>query len=126
MATASALGLSGLALAGPDDRSGDPDSITLRERTSITEMTTPSSTPVNLAGILDDTADSRQGLDSPFDDPNDSLVISASADSPAQQTDQVSAQSPAPASPVSAASPVSPASAPTADSVGSGDDSAGS
>lgn len=96
VATASALGLSGLALAGPSDGSADPDPINLRDRTSITEVTTVSSVPTTLAGLFDASADSSLG--SPFDDVASISVASVSADSP-------DAPSPAVASPASADSP---------------------
>ena len=129
VATASALGISGLALAGPSDGSNDPGPINLRDRTSITEVTTVSSVPTTLAGLFDASADSD--LDSPFDDTSSLSVSSVSADSPdAPAPTVVSAPStdspdspPPPPPPVSADSPGSPDSV---DSASSFDDSADS
>jgi hypothetical protein len=61
---ASAIGLSGLALANPGNGSGAPDSIRLRDRTEITQVTTavtaPGGTTFNtvLSASLDTASDS--------------------------------------------------------------------
>jgi hypothetical protein len=127
VATASALGISGLALAGPSDRSDDPDPINLRDRTSITEVTTVSSVPTTLAGLFD--ADSN--LDSPFDDTSSPSVSSVSANSPDEPAPAVASPAsadspdspPPPPPPVSADSPDSPDSVDSASSFDSSADS---
>jgi hypothetical protein len=120
----SALGVSGLALAGSSDGPSNPDPIDLRDRTAITSVTTPSSMPTTIAQLLEASADSQLSTDSPFDDVDSvstALVDSpVSVDSPAQSAAEVS-----PASDDSPASPVSADSA-SADSVESTDDSADS
>ena len=123
VATVSALGVSGLALAGPSDESGEPDPINLSDRTSITQLTTPSSVPTTIAQMLADSAAS-QGVESPFDDP--ATLSAASAASAASAVSAVSAASPAAvASPASADSPA-PAPAPAASADSASADSAGS
>jgi hypothetical protein len=120
----SALGVSGLALAGSSDGPSNPDPIDLRDRTAITSVTTPSAVPTTIAQLLEASADSQLSTDSPFDDVDSvstALVDSpVSVDSPAQSAAEVS-----PASDDSPASPVSADSA-SADSVESTDDSADS
>jgi hypothetical protein len=127
-ATVSALGVSGLALAGNSGEHGEPDPINLSDRTSITEVTTTSSIPTTLAQLLADSADS-QSVESPFDDPatvSAASVSAASPASPASVASKASADSPAPApAPAPADSPASVDSA-SADSAGSSDNSADS
>jgi hypothetical protein len=118
VATASALGLSGLALADSGSRTDTPDPINLEDRTPITEVTVAKTTSTTLAdlGVRVSGADSAS---SPFDEP---------AAPPATLADSVasvgSAASPEPAP--------APAVQPAADSVDSADspddsgDSAGS
>jgi hypothetical protein len=124
LTAASALGVSGLALAGSSDGPSNPDPIDLRDRTAITSVTTPSAVPTTIAQLLEASADSQLSTDSPFDDVDSvstALVDSpASVDSPEQSAAEVS-----PASDDSPASPVSADSA-SADSVESTDDSADS
>ncbi|HSJ82186.1 MAG TPA: hypothetical protein VLA91_00065 [Acidimicrobiia bacterium] len=117
VATASALGLSGLALADSDSRTDTPDPINLEDRTPITEVTVAkTSTTLADLGVRVSSADSAS---SPFDEP---------AAPPVTMADSVasvgSAASPEPAP--------APAVQPAADSVDSADspddsgDSAGS
>ena len=126
IATASALGVSGLALAGPEDGSDDPDPIKLSDKTSITEVTVAKSTSTTLAnlGIDVDTLDSAS---SPFDDsaasPEPAQAPVASADSPDPEPAPPADDSPDQASAQSPASAQSAASAVSADSA---DNSAGS
>jgi hypothetical protein len=87
IATASALGLSGLALADSDERADIPDPINLEDRTPMTEVTVATTTSTTLAdlGVRVDTVDSAS---SPFDeqatplvtlvDPPDSVASAAS------------------------------------------------
>jgi hypothetical protein len=117
VATASALGISGLALAGPSDGSIDPDPINLRDRTSITEVTTVTSVPTTLAEILD--AGAENSLDSPFDGPGILSVSSVSADSP-------DAPAPSVVSAASADSPDAPPPPPPASADSASADSAAS
>lgn len=51
VATASALGLSGLALADSNDGSTVPDPIVLEDRTPVTEVTVAKSTSTTLADL---------------------------------------------------------------------------
>jgi hypothetical protein len=88
LTAASALGVSGLALAGSPGGSSNPDPIELRDRTAITSVTTPS-VPTTIAQLLEASAD-QSSLDSPFDDADLVSPSPASVDSPA------SADSPAP------------------------------
>lgn len=134
IATASALGISGLALAGPSEGRDTPDPINLRDRTNITEVTTPSSAPIatSISGAV--ASDSRNSLDSPFDDtttttttiivvdPTDP-VVSSSADSPDVTSPPAPAPEPDPAPP-----PAGSADSGSADSgsAGSADNSADS
>jgi len=124
VATASALGLSGLALADSDSGTQTPDPINLVDRTPITEVTVAKTTSTTLAdlGVRVVSADS---VSSPFDEPAPTTTITESA---------ASVASPEPAPSVVADSPdvASPDVAPTAspdgsvDSVGSVDNSADS
>jgi hypothetical protein len=68
VATASALGLSGLALADSGSRTDTPDPINLEDRTPITEVTVAKTTSTTLAdlGVRVSSADSAS---SPFDEP---------------------------------------------------------
>lgn len=120
VATASALGLSGLALADSNDGSAVPDPIDLEDRTPITEVTVAKSTSTTLAdlGITVSTLDSAS---SPFDDPAPvtsvagSAASAASPEAPAPAV-EASADSPAPApAPAAEASADSPAPAPAAE-----------
>ena len=117
VAAASALGISGLALAGPD-RSGTPDRIDLRDTASVTTIGTTPTVPTTLADALNRVVDSvptdDRTTDSPFDErsvqspPDDSPNSPPTPDSP----DQPSPDSPAtPDQP----SPDSPASVDTDD-----------
>jgi len=114
VATASALGLSGLALADSGSRTDTPDPINLEDRTPITEVTVAKATSTTLAdlGLRVSSADSAS---SPFDEPSppttmaDSVASAASAASP----------DPAPA-------PPPPPAADSADSADDSGDSAGS
>jgi hypothetical protein len=130
LTAASALGVSGLALAGSSDGPSNPDPIDLRDRTAITSVTTPSSMPTTIAQLLEASADSQLSTDSPFDDVDS--VSTALVDSPASVDSPVSVDSPeqsaAEVSPASDDSPASPVSADSAsaDSVESTDDSADS
>jgi len=129
LTAASALGVSGLALAGSSGGPSNPDPIDLRDRTAITNVTTPSSVPTTIAQLLEVSADSQSSLDSPFDDADLLSPDPASAGSPA------SADSPAPA-PVNADNASADSAGSTdnqvsadsasADSVGSSDNSADS
>jgi hypothetical protein len=123
VATASALGISGLALADSGSRTDTPDPINLEDRTPITEVTVAKTTSTTLAdiGVRVSGADSAS---SPFDEP---------AASPATMADSVasvgSAASPEPAPappPPPAADSVDSASADSGPSVDSPDDSADS
>jgi len=106
IATASALGISGLALAGPGEGSDIPDPIHLKDQTTVTEVT-PSSFPTttSTSGVgVREASGSGNSLDSPFDDvatttivvvdPVDPVVASSS-DSP----DVTNPPAPAPAPP---------------------------
>lgn len=119
VATASALGLSGLALADSGSRTDTPDPIDLEDRIAITEVTVAKTTSTTLAdlGVRVSSADSAG---SPFDEPAappitmaDSVASAASAASP----------DPAPAPAFAADSVDSGASADSPDDSG---DSAGS
>ncbi len=136
IATASALGVSGLALAGPDDRSDDPDPIKLSEQTPITEVTVAKTTSTTLADLGFD-VDTLDSASSPFDDSAaptttnaDSVASVASAASPEPAPAPVpSADSPDPApNPPADDSPdqASAQSAASAASADSADNSAGS
>jgi hypothetical protein len=109
IATVSALGISGLALADSSDRSDTPGSIDLEDRITITEVTTPKSTATTLADLGLDVA-TLDSASSPFDDSGTQTTVADSVASAASATTAVSA-----ASPASAASPEA-ASAPSADS----------
>ena len=115
VATASALGLSGLALADSGSRTDTPEPIDLEDRTAITEVTVAKTTSTTLAdlGVRASTADSAG---SPFDEP---------AAPPSTMADSVaSAASPDPApAPLPAAGSVDSASADSGASADSPDDS---
>lgn len=89
---ASAIGLSGLALANPGDGSDAPDPIRLRDRTEITEVTTAVTTPGSLANLLSASVDSTN--DSPFTD-TDTISVDTNSPSP----DTPSPDSPSPETP---------------------------
>lgn len=120
VATASALGLSGLALADSGSRTDTPDPINLEDRTPITEVTVAKTTSTTLAdlGVKVASADSAS---SPFDEP---APLSTMADSVASVASAASSE-PAPPPPPAADSADSPA-ADSVDSAGSPDDSGGS
>lgn len=71
VAAASALGLSGLALAGPD-RSRTPDRIDLQDTRSVTTIgttvTVPTTVAEALSRVLDSVASDDRSIDSPFDE----------------------------------------------------------
>lgn len=131
VAGVSALGLSGIALAGPGDPQSTADEIQLRERTAVTDVTvtslgtvTPSTGPDPLGGAaesgLSASADSSLDSlspDSPSpDSPSPDSPLSVSPPSP----DSPSPDSPSPVSPPSPDSPSpdspSPVSPPSPDS----------
>ncbi|MGH8953244.1 MAG: hypothetical protein ACRDX9_17715 [Acidimicrobiia bacterium] len=115
VATASALGLSGLALADSDDGSRTPDPINLEDVTPITEVTVAKTTSTTLAdlGVQVDTLDSAS---SPFDAPARTTTI---ADSVAS-ADPAPAPAPAPPADNSADSPAPPPPPAADDSADSG------
>lgn len=140
VAAASALGLSGLALAGPDASGSGQGSIELEDQASFS--TVPTTVPTTVADAIDRVADSAD-LDSPFVDdtttgdsspssPQTASVQSPqgeeSVQSPQGQESPDSPQSPAspqpePESPDSPESPASPQPEPESpDSPQSGDD----
>ncbi len=106
VATASALGLSGLALADSDDRSGTPEPIKLEDVTPITEVTVSKITSTTLAdlGVVVETLDSAS---SPFDAPTTTTTIADSVAS--ADPDPAPAPGPAPAADSADAAPESPA-----------------
>lgn len=127
VAAASALGISGLALAGSGDDRTEPEGIDLRERANLTDLTSTTthvSVPTTVADALQRVADSAPtgSADSPFDSP--SVQSAQSVQSPSPQSpptpDSPSPQSPTADSPSvqSAPSPDSPSpqSAPSPDS----------
>jgi len=128
IATASALGISGLALAGPSGGRDTPDPINLRDQTNITEVTTPSTSPTTAPIFGAEASDSRNSLDSPFDDPTTTTtivvvdptnpVVSSSGDSPDVTNPPTPAPAPDPAPP--------PAGSADSGSAGSADNSADS
>ena len=129
VATASALGLSGLALADSSSRTDTPDPINLEDRAPITEVTVAKTTSTTLAdlGVKVASADSAS---SPFDEP--AAPPSTMADSVASVASAASPE-PAPPPPPAADSVDSPPAdsvdsppADSVDSVGSPDDSGGS
>jgi hypothetical protein len=113
VATASALGLSGLALADSESGTESPDPINLVDRTPITEVTVAKNTSTTLAdlGVRVVSADS---VSSPFDEPAptttlaDSVASVDSVDSVASVASVASADSVA-----SVASVASPEPAPS-------------
>ena len=128
IATASALGLSGLALADSNDNSNTPDPINLEDVTPITEVTVAKTTSTTLAdmGVAVETLDSAS---SPFDAPATITTIAdsvASADPAPAPAPVPSADSPdvAPAPP--AADSPAPAPPPPADDSADSGASAGS
>jgi hypothetical protein len=130
VATASALGLSGLALADSDSGTESPDPINLVDRTPITEVTVAKNTSTTLAdlGVRVVSADS---VSSPFDEPAptttlaDSVASVASVASADSVASVASVASPEPAPSVVADSP-DVASADSGASAASPDDSADS
>lgn len=108
VAAASALGLSGFALASDDGVAKTPDSISLDDTTKVTEVTNPTKVPTTVEDAVQLGADTAS-LDSPFDDDDfDSQASAASQASPVSPNSPVSPASPVSQdSPVSAASPVS-------------------
>ena len=119
VATASALGLSGLALADSGSRTDTPDPITLEDRTPITEVTVAKTTSTTLAdlGVRVSSADSAS---SPFDEP--AAPPSTLADSVASASAASPEPAPAPPPPPAADS-VDSASADSGASAASPDDS---
>lgn len=120
VATASALGVTGLALADSDSGTETPDPINLVDRTPITEVTVAKTTSTTLAdlGVRVASADS---VSSPFDEPAPTTTITESVASVA------SVASPEPAPSVVADSPdVAPADLASAASPDDSVDSAGS
>lgn len=83
---ASAIGLSGLALANPGDGSIPPDPINLQDRTEITQVVTGVTTPGAFSNLLSASVDSTN--DSPFTDTltNDTMSPSVESDSPSMDT----------------------------------------
>jgi hypothetical protein len=130
VATASALGLSGLALADSESGTESPDPINLVDRTPITEVTVAKNTSTTLAdlGVRVVSADS---VSSPFDEPAptttlaDSVASVASVASADSVASVASVASPEPAPSVVADSP-DVASADSGASAASPDDSADS
>ena len=122
VAAASALGLSGFALASDDGESRAPDSISLDDTTNVTQVTSPSTVPTTVEDAVQLGADTAS-LDSPFDDDGvDSQASAASPVSPNSPNSPVSPASPVSQdSPASAASPVSQDSPASAGSPGSAD-----
>lgn len=96
VATASALGLSGLALAGPGD-SPEPEAIDLMDRRSVDTVTGTSQVPTTVDQALSQVMDSVVSGD----------VSDASASVESVQSAQALG-SPSPDSPLSAESPVTP------------------
>ena len=87
---ASAIGLSGLALANPGDGASKPDSIQLRDRTEIAKLTSNVTAPGTFQILMSAT---DTGNDSPFGDvlETGSPSDSPSPDSPSPDSDSVSA-----------------------------------
>lgn len=100
VAAASALGITGVALAGGEGGSDDPEPIRLSDSTNLTEVTTTTrSVPTTVEEAV------RMGAETAsVSSPLDSMETQASAVSPASPDTQAS---PSPASPASPASPVS-------------------
>lgn len=88
VAAAATLGITGLALASPDDGSV-PDAITLEDQASVVDVSIPDSLPpVSVVDLTDDT-----DLDSPFDD---SPIQDSPDDSPPGPTTTLADDSPSP------------------------------
>jgi len=113
IATASALGLTGLALADSNDNSDTPDPINLEDRTPVTEVTVAKTTSSTLAD-LGVRVDSLDSAGSPFDEPAAPPTTIADSAASAASADPAPAPAPAPAPEPSADSP-DPAPAPVAD-----------
>lgn len=118
VATASALGVSGLALAGPD-RSGTPERIDLRDTASVTTIGTAPTVPTTLAEALSRVVDSvptdDYTTDSPFDERSVQSEDSPNSPPTPDTPDQPSPDSPATPDQPSPDSPASPASVDTDD-----------
>lgn len=108
VAAASALGLSGIALASNDGRSPVPEPITLDDTTNVTQVSTPTRVPTTVQDAVRMAADTAS-VASPLD---------IEADDDASAASQ--------ASPTTPASPVSPVSHPTPDSPATPQESAAS
>lgn len=130
VAAASALGITGVALAGNDGGVSDPEPITLDDTTNVAEVTTTArSVPTTVQEAVLMGAETAS-VSSPLDttDTQASVVSQASPDtqnSPNSPNTQDSPASPvsqdSPVSPVSQDSPASPASPASQDSPGSAD-----
>ncbi|HEX2153272.1 MAG TPA: hypothetical protein VHL52_04780 [Acidimicrobiia bacterium] len=125
VAAASALGLSGIALANDDGRSSAPEPITLDDTTKVTQVSTPTTVPTTVQEAVRMGADTAS-VASPLDDEVEdqaSVASQASPNTPASPASPNTPASPAspntpasPASPNTPASPASPVSQPTPDS----------
>lgn len=116
VAAASALGLSGIALANDDGRSSAPEPITLDDTTKVTQVSTPTTVPTTVQEAVRMGADTAS-VASPLDDEVEDQASVASQASPNTPASPTSPNTPAsPASPNTPASPASPVSQPTPDS----------
>lgn len=137
VAAASALGLTGIAVASEGGSANEPEPIRLQDTTKVTEVTTVSTVPITVEDALNRVVQTAS-VSSPLDDDRPAPQVSASSPvspdqpSPASPAspDQPSPASPATpdepsvqsaASPVSAQSAASPVSAQSAASANSGD-----
>jgi hypothetical protein len=123
LATVSALGISGLALADTGDPT-NPDPIDLKDRTEITQVTSAPTLGSEFANLVL-SADSPN--DSPFDDTRSVSSVGAdTAQSPITLDSEATADSPAISdTPVTTDSPAA-ADSPAGDSIDSTDNSADS
>ncbi|HLU52675.1 MAG TPA: hypothetical protein VK011_03680 [Acidimicrobiia bacterium] len=99
VAAASALGLTGIAVASEGGSANEPEPIRLQDTTKVTEVTTVSTVPITVEDALNRVVQTAS-VSSPLDDDRPAPQVSASS--------PVSPDQPSPASPASPASPDQP------------------
>ncbi|HEX7098383.1 MAG TPA: hypothetical protein VF377_04020 [Acidimicrobiia bacterium] len=128
VAAASALGLTGIAVANEGGSANEPEPIRLQDTTKVTEVTTVSTVPTTVEEALDRVVQTAS-VSSPLDDDRPAPQVSASSPVSPDQPSPASPATPDQPSPASPATPdepsvqsaASPVSAQSAASANSGD-----
>ena len=113
VAAASALGLTGIAVASEGGSANEPEPIRLQDTTKVTEVTTVSTVPITVEDALNRVVQTAS-VSSPLDDDRPAPQVSASSPVSPDQPSPASPASPDQPSPASPASPDHPSPAPPA------------